>query len=109
MANSSHLRAEAEQALRLARDSADPAAIENHLQRAAQSWGRADAIDLLISLRDVAAALDSGEHLPRRYPAREVGSLWLDVAGIEPGSAHKGDRTADCCALLLAGSASARR
>jgi hypothetical protein len=53
----SHLRDKAEQALRLARDSTDQVLVKSLIEVAAEYLGRADAIDLVKSLKEVAAAL----------------------------------------------------
>jgi hypothetical protein len=109
MSSSSYLRENAERALRLARDNADPTAVKDLLRCAAQSWGRADAIDLLENLGKVAAALGDGKHCPRLEPAGKGSQLWLEVAGIEPAAGGEDTLIADCCAILLAGSASTRQ
>ncbi len=57
MTDSSYLRDRAEQALRLARDSTDQVLVKSHIEVAAEYLGRADAIDLVTSLKEVAAAL----------------------------------------------------
>ncbi|MEO8834193.1 MAG: hypothetical protein ABI407_18395 [Bradyrhizobium sp.] len=64
MTDSSYLRDKAEQALRLARDSTDQVLVKSHIEVAAEYLGRADAIDLVTSLREVAAAL--GEDIEAR-------------------------------------------
>ena len=56
MAYSSYLRDKAEQALRLARDISDQVLVKSLIEDAAESLGRADAIDLVESLKEVAAA-----------------------------------------------------
>lgn len=57
MAYSSYLRDKAEQALRLVRDSTDQVLVKSLMEDAAESLGRADAIDLVENLKEVAAAL----------------------------------------------------
>ena len=57
MTESSYLRGKAEQALRSARDSTDQVLVMSLIEAAAESLGRADAIDLVESLKEVAAAL----------------------------------------------------
>jgi hypothetical protein len=69
MTDSSYLRDKAEQALRLARDITDQALVKSLIEAAAESLGRADAIDLVEGLKDVAAAL--GED-PSRQPRRQL-------------------------------------
>ena len=64
MTDSSYLRDKAEQALRLARDSTDQVLVKSHIEVAAEYLGRADAIDLVASLKEVAAAL--GEDIEAR-------------------------------------------
>lgn len=60
MTDSSYLRDKAEQALRLARDSTDQVLVKSNIEVAAEYLGRADAIDLVTSLKEVAAALGEG-------------------------------------------------
>ena len=69
MTDSSYLRDKAEQALRLARDITDQVLVKSLIEAAAESLGRADAIDLVEGLKDVAAAL--GEDLSRQ-PLRQL-------------------------------------
>jgi hypothetical protein len=57
MTESSHLRDKALQALRLARDSVDLVLVKSLIEVAVEDLGRADAIDLVESLKEVAAAL----------------------------------------------------
>lgn len=57
MAYSSYLRDKAEQALRLARDNTDQVLVKSLIKVAAESLGRADAIDLVKYLQEVAATL----------------------------------------------------
>ena len=57
MAYSSYLRDKAVQALRTARDNTDPVLVKTLMEDAAEYLGRAEAIDLVESLREVAAAL----------------------------------------------------
>ena len=57
MTDASYLRDKAEQALRLARDSTDQVLVKSLIEVAAESLGRADAIDLVKYLQEVAAAL----------------------------------------------------
>ena len=57
MTDTSYLRDKAEQALRLARDSTDQVLVKSLIEDAAESLGRADAIDLVKYLQEVAAAL----------------------------------------------------
>jgi hypothetical protein len=57
MAYSSYLRDKAKQALRLARDNTDQVLVNSLIEDAAESLGRADAIDLVKYLQEVAAAL----------------------------------------------------
>lgn len=64
MTDSSYLRGKAEQALRLARDSTDRVLVKSHIEVASEYLGRADAIDLVTSLKEVAAAL--GEDIEAR-------------------------------------------
>jgi len=56
MTDSSYLRDKAEQALLLARSSTDRVLVKSLIEVAAESLGRADAIDLVTSLKEVAAA-----------------------------------------------------
>jgi hypothetical protein len=57
MVYSSYLRDKAEQALRTARDNTDQVLVRSLIEDAAEYLGRADAIDLVESLKEVAAAL----------------------------------------------------
>ena len=57
MAGASHLRHRAEKALRLAQDSTDQVLVKRLLADAAESLGRADAIDAVEGLKEVAAEL----------------------------------------------------
>jgi hypothetical protein len=57
MAYSSYLRDKAVQALRTAQDNTDPVLVKTLMEDAAEYLGRAEAIDLVESLREVAAAL----------------------------------------------------
>jgi hypothetical protein len=60
MAYSSHLRNRADQALRAARDSTDHMLVKSLRENAAECLGRAEAIDLVESLREAAARLGEG-------------------------------------------------
>ena len=55
MVYSLYLRDKAEQALRLARDSTDQVLVRGLIEDAAEYLGRAEAIDLVESLKEVAA------------------------------------------------------
>lgn len=55
MVYSQYLRDKAEQALRLARDSTDQVLVRGLIEDAAEYLGRAEAIDLVESLKEVAA------------------------------------------------------
>ncbi len=57
MAESSYLRNKAEQALRLARDNTDQVLATSLIEDAAEYLGRAEAIDLIGRLKQVAAGL----------------------------------------------------
>jgi hypothetical protein len=57
MTDASYLRDKAEQALCLARDITDQVLVKSLIDAAAESLGRADAIDLVESLKEVAAGL----------------------------------------------------
>ena len=57
MTYGSYLRDKAEQALRLARDNTDQVLVKSLIKVAAESLGRADAIDLVKYLQEVAATL----------------------------------------------------
>jgi len=61
MTDSLYLRDKAERALRLARDSTDEVLAKRLIEDAAEYLGRADAIDLVESLKEVAAALDEDD------------------------------------------------
>ena len=56
MAYSSYLRDKAERALRTAEDNTDQVLVKSLMEDAAEYLGRADAIDLVESLKEVAAA-----------------------------------------------------
>jgi hypothetical protein len=57
MAYSSYLRDKAEQALRLARDNTDQVLVKSLIEVAAECLGRADGINLVKYLQEVAATL----------------------------------------------------
>jgi len=69
MTDSSYLRDKAEQALCLARDITDQVLVKSLIDAAAESLGRAYAIDLVESLKEVASALSED---PSRQPQRQL-------------------------------------
>jgi hypothetical protein len=94
MAYSSYLRDKAEQALRLARDNTDQVLVKSLIEVAAESLGRADAIDLVKYLQEVAAALgedpekqlSSGAHASRNVSCRSDPRRRSTNASIDDGS-----------------------
>jgi len=71
MAYSSYLRDKAEQALRTARDNTDQVLVKSLIEDAVEYLGRADAIDLVESLKEVAAAFGGG-------PGKQLNSAALE-------------------------------
>jgi hypothetical protein len=63
MVYSLYLRDKAEQALRLARDSTDQVLVKGLIEDAAEYLGRAEAIDLVESLKEVGCRLRRGSAL----------------------------------------------
>jgi hypothetical protein len=61
MTESSLLRDKALRALRLARDSSDQELVKSLIEAAMEDLGRADAIDLVESLKEVAAELSKDD------------------------------------------------
>ena len=70
MVYSLYLRDKAEQALRLARDSTDQVLVRGLIEDAAEYLGRAEAIDLIESLKEVGCGLRRGS-----APRAEIFSL----------------------------------
>jgi hypothetical protein len=82
MAESSHLRSKAEQALRLARDNTDQVLARSLIEDAARYLERAEAIDLIGRLKQVAAGLGQRPRLvvalsgKPACPAAEARDQW---------------------------------